>query len=89
MFFIGYDNLHFSKILKVLESNIQRRTFVQEVLDDSEMYDIVRRFFIYSSKKQDVGEDAEGGMVLNIAGLYKVRRLNAFVKKDGRKITDG
>lgn len=78
MFFVGYDNLHFSKILKVLESNIQRRTFVQEVLDDSEMYDIVRRFFIYSSKKQDVGED---GMVLNNAGLYKVRRLNAFVKR--------
>lgn len=81
MFFIGYDNLHFAKILKVLESNIQRRTFVQEVLDDSEMYDIVRRFFIYSSKKQDVGEDAEEGMVLNNAGLYKVRRLNAFVKR--------
>lgn len=86
MFFIGYDNLHFSKILKVLESNIQRRTFVQEVLDDSEMYDIVRRFFIYSSKKQDVGEDAEGGMVLNIAGLYKVRRLNAFVKRMEEKL---
>lgn len=57
------------------------KAFVQEVLDDSEMYDIVRRFFIYSSKKQDVGEDAEEGMVLNNAGLYKVRRLNAFVKR--------
>lgn len=50
------------------------------------MYDIVRRFFIYSSKKQDVGEDAEGGMVLNIAGLYKVRRLNAFVKRMEEKL---
>ena len=81
MFFVGYDNLHFAKILKVLESNIRRRTFVQELLDDSEMYDIVRRFFVYSSKKQDVGEDAESGMVLNTAGLYKVRRLYTFVKR--------
>lgn len=81
MFFVGYDNLHFAKILRLLDGNIERRTFVQEMLDDPEVYDIIRRFFVYLYKKYDTECESKGRLMLNAAGEYKVHCLYAFVQK--------
>jgi superfamily II DNA or RNA helicase len=81
MFFVGYDNLHFLKIQRILEGDLQRKTFIQEVLDVPETYEIVRRFFVHLYVKEDYEAEEKGVLKLNVAGKYKVDHLHTFVKR--------
>ena len=80
MFFVGYGNLHFLKIKKILGSNLRRRTLVQEVLDSPEMYEIIRRFFLCLPKKEWYEQEEKERLILNKAGKHKVDILYGFVK---------
>lgn len=80
MFFVGYGNLHFLKIKKILGSNLRRRTLVQEVLDSPEMYEIMRRFFLCLPKKEWYEQEEKERLIINKAGKHKVDILYAFVK---------
>lgn len=81
MFFVGYGNLHFLKIKRILCSNLRRRTLVQEVLDSPDMYEIIRRFFLYLPKKEWYEQEEKERLILNRAGKYKVDILYVFVKR--------
>lgn len=80
-FFVGYDNLYFMKLQRILEGDLQRKTFIQEVLDVPETYEIVRKFFVHLYVKEDYDSEEKGVLKLNEAGKYKVEHLHAFVKR--------
>lgn len=71
-YFSGYYWLGIKKIQDLLEENGDgNNRLIQKILEDAEIYDIARRFYIYS----------DGKLKLNSSGKYKVELVANFLDK--------